>query len=117
MVMRGMTSKAKAAAACTAVLAVTALAGCGTKVNHDSAQPSEDIQTQWVRIETPPAFATIMFTRIGTTGYYMDQGDGNLSELTADPLCPLANVFSPAVQKRYGFKVVVRTNGDANGTS
>lgn len=94
-----------------------ALSACGTKVNHDSAQPTEDIQTQWVRIETPPAFATIMFTCIGMTGYYMDQGDGNLSEHDNDPLCPIANVFNPTIQAKYHFKVVTRTNGQADGYS
>ena len=98
-------------------IASLALAGCGTKVNHDSQQPTEDIQTQWVRIETPPAFATIMFTCIGPTGYYMDQGDGNLSEQPGDPLCPISNVFNPAIEKKYNFKVVIRTNGDSAGNS
>lgn len=92
-------------------------AGCGTKVNHDAPQPTEDIQVQWVRIETPPAFATIMFSCIGTTGYYMDQGDGNLSEQPGDPLCPVSNVFSPAIEAKYHFKVVYRTNGDSAGNS
>lgn len=109
--------KPKLAAAGAVALAGLALAGCGTKVNHDSAQPTEDVQTQWVRIETPPAFATIMFTCVGTTGYYMDQGDGNLSENVKDPLCPIANVFNPAIQKKYDFRIVDRTNGDSAGNS
>jgi len=85
--------------------------------NHDSANPSEDIQTQWVRIETPPSFHTEMMTCIGKTAYYLDQGDANMVINNNDPLCPIANVFNPAIQKEYNFKVVTRTNSNNAGTS
>lgn len=98
------------------VVVMAALAGCDG-VNHDSKNPSEDIQYQWVRIETPPSFQTIMFGCFGTTGMYLDQGDGNLSQIENDPLCPIANVFNPAIQKKYNFRLVKRTSHDSAGTS
>lgn len=106
----------KLAAAGAAALAAVALAGCGG-VNHDSQNPTQDIQYQWVRIETPPSFQTIMFGCFGTTGMYLDQGDGNLSQVQDDPLCPVANVFSPAVQQKYHFRLVTRTDHNGAGNS
>lgn len=90
--------------------------GCAG-VNHDSANPSEDIQTQWVRIETPPSFKTLMFTCIGNMGIYMDQGDANANEIPNDPLCPISRVFDPAVQQQFNFKLVTRTTHQGAGTS
>jgi hypothetical protein len=98
------------------VAVLATLVGC-SGVNHDSPNPGQDIQYRWVRIETPPSFQTIMFGCFGTTGMYLDQGDGNLSQIQNDALCPIANVFNPAVQKKYGFKLVTRTNNDSAGTS
>lgn len=94
-------------------LAITACSG----VNHDSANPQEDIQTQWVRIETPPSFATIMFTCIGKMGIYMDQDGGNTNEVPSDPLCPISNVFNPKIQQEFNFRLVQRTNGNGAGNS
>jgi hypothetical protein len=109
-------NKRIAAAAALAVATAAVVAGCGS-VNHDSANPSRDVQYQWVRIETPPSFQTIMFGCFGNTGMYLDQGDGNLSQIANDPLCPIANVFNPAIQEKYGFKLVTRTNSNNAGTS
>jgi hypothetical protein len=92
---------------------LTACAG----VNHDAPNPSQDIQYRWVRIETPPSFTTLMFGCFGTTGIYMDQNDGNANENPNDPLCPIANVFSPAIQRKYGFRLVTRTSHQGAGTS
>ena len=96
--------------------ALLPLAACAG-VNHDSQNPSQDVQYQWVRIETPPSFQTIMFGCFGTTGMYLDQGDGNLSQVPDDPLCPVASVFNPAIQKKYNFRLVTRTTHDGAGTS
>ena len=107
----------KVAAATVSVAAVLlAIVGCGG-TNHDSANPTEDIQTQWVRIETPPSFKTLMFTCIGKTGIYMDQSDANANEITDDPLCPVSKVFDPQVQQQFNFRVVTRTNHNGAGTS
>jgi hypothetical protein len=92
------------------------LTGCGG-VNHDSQNPQEDIQYQWVRIETPPSFQTIMFGCFGTTGMYLDQGDGNLSQIENDGMCPISRVFDPDVQKKYHFRLVTRTTHDGAGNS
>jgi hypothetical protein len=62
--------------------------GCnGT--NHDSGNPTTDIVIKWWRVETPPSFQTIMFGCFGTTGMYLDQGDGNLSQVQNDQMCPV----------------------------
>jgi hypothetical protein len=97
-------------------LTALAVAGCAG-VNHDSSNPAQDIQYQWVRIETPPSFQTIMFGCFGTTGMYLDQGDGNLSQIENDGMCPISNVFDPAVQAKYNFKLVTRTNSSGEGNS
>ncbi len=70
------------------MLALTAaVTGCnGT--NHDALNPTVDIVVKWWRMETPPGFQTIMFGCYGTTGMYLDQGDGNLSQVENDPMCP-----------------------------
>lgn len=61
--------------------------GCnGT--NHDTLNPTVDISLKWWRVETPPGFQTLMFACYGTTGLYLDQGDGNLSQVNNDPECP-----------------------------
>lgn len=104
-----------AAAAATIMIALTVAACSG--VNHDSANPTEDIQTQWVRIETPPSFKTLMFTCIGNMGIYMDQSDANANEILNDPLCPVSSVFDPAKQQQFNFKVVTRTNHQGAGNS
>jgi hypothetical protein len=101
-------------------LAVTVMALAMTScahVNHDSKNPSQDVQFRWIRIETPPSFQTLMFGCFGTTGLYLDQGDGNLSQIPDDGMCPISRVFDPAVQKKYGFVLVTRTNGQGAGTS
>lgn len=98
------------------VALMAALAGCGV-VNHDSQNPQEDIQFQWVRIETPPSFQTVMFGCFGDTGMYLDQGDGNLSQIDHDAKCPISRVFDPAVQKALNFKLVTRTSHDGAGNS
>lgn len=66
-------------------LAASAVTGCGT--NHDAPNPTVDITIKWWRMETPPGFQTIMFGCYGTTGMYLDQGDGNLSQVENDPMC------------------------------
>ena len=109
-------NRARLAAAGAVAAAGLALAGC-SGVNHDSPNPQQDVQYRWVRIETPPSFQTIMFGCFGTTGMYLDQGDGNLSQVPGDPLCPIANVFSPAVQARYGFRLVTRAGHNGAGSS
>jgi hypothetical protein len=48
---------------------------------------------------------------------YLDQGDGNLSQVEKDPLCPVSRVFDPAVQKQYGFRLVTRTDHNGAGNS
>lgn len=106
--------KKTAIALAVSALVLTACSG----VNHDAPNPSQDIQTQrWVRLETPPSFATIMFTCFGTTGVYMDQDGGNTNEIPSDPMCPISRVFDPAIQAKYGFRIVQRTNSNGAGTS
>lgn len=100
----------------TTTLALLGITGCAG-VNHDTPNPSEDIQTRWVRIETPPSFITLMFTCIGKTGIYMDQSEANVNVITGDSLCPVSNVFNPAIQRKYDFRIVVRTNSNNAGTS
>lgn len=104
-------------AAAASLAAAMAAAGCSNGVNHDSPNPKQDVQFRWVRIETPPSFQTIMFGCFGTTGMYLDQGDGNLSQVENDPLCPIAHVFDPAYQARYHFILATRTTHDGAGTS
>jgi hypothetical protein len=108
-----MTRKIPIAAALVPLALIAACSG----VNHDSKNPQQDVQYQWVRIETPPSFQTIMFGCFGTTGMYLDQGDGNLSQIQNDAMCPIANVFNSKIQAKYGFKLVTRTNGNGAGNS
>lgn len=77
------------------VIALAAMAGAvmmsvmgcnGT--NHDAPNPTVDIQLKWWRMETPPSVVTTYFACFGTTGMYLDQADGNLSQIQNDPMCP-----------------------------
>lgn len=102
--------------AIAAVAIAIGLAGCGN-VNHDAKNPQQDIQFRWVRMETPPSFQTVMFGCFGSTGMYLDQGDGNLSQIQNDALCPIAHIFDPAYQKKYGFVLVTRTDSNGAGNS
>lgn len=64
------------------------LVGCGT-TNHDSGNPVYDIQLHWWRVETPPSTVTEFFACFGTTGLWLDQGDGNIANTPNDPMCPV----------------------------
>jgi len=70
------------------VIAGIATTGCGAATNHDSLNPAVDIRLQWWRVETPPSTVTEFFACFGTTGIWLDQGDGNISNVQNDPMCP-----------------------------
>jgi hypothetical protein len=72
--------------------------GCAT-TNHDAQNPTVDVTLQWWRVETPPGFQTIMFSCFGTTGMYLDQGDGNLSQVQNDAMCPVKGTPYNLVQR------------------
>lgn len=96
-------------------LTLTGLAACGT--NHDAPNPERDIQFQWVRVETPPSYTTLMVGCLGNTALIMDQNDGNTFPDDNSPFCPITNVFNPAIQAKYHFKIVVREGHNGAGTS
>lgn len=88
-----------ALAVAAALLALApVLAGCGT--NHDAPNPDVDIVLTWWRLETPPGVVTTYFACFGTTGNYLDQADGNLSQIPDDPMCPKNGMPYQIVQRQ-----------------
>jgi hypothetical protein len=95
-------------AAAAAGIAVTAiLAGCGTSTNHDTLNPSVDIQLQWWRVETPPSVVTEFFACFGTTGLLLDQADGNIANTPDDPMCPKGGTPYTLVQRHASDPAVI----------
>lgn len=94
----------------TGVLAVTAaLTGCATTV-HDSGNPTYDIVVHWWRVETPPSVVTEFFACFGTTGLWLDQADGNITNTPDDPMCPKNGTPYQIVQ-RHGTDPAVMIGG------
>jgi len=67
---------------------VTATAAACSNTNHDAPNPAVDIKLKWWRVETPPSVVTEYFACFGTTGVWLDQADGNVSNVENDPMCP-----------------------------
>lgn len=94
-----MNIKAILAAGALAVAAI-GMTGCaGT--NHDSGNPTTDINLHWWRVETPPSVVTEFFACFGTTGLLLDQADGNIANTPNDPMCP-ANGEPYQLVQRHG---------------
>lgn len=81
-----------------AMVLTASILGCGG-TNHDAPNPDVDIQLQWWRMETPPGVVTTYFACFGTTGMYLDQADGNLSQVPSDPMCPKNGTPYQVVQR------------------
>ena len=86
--------------AISAVIAALALAGCGSygeSHNHNAPAPNFDIHAQWVRIQTPGNYHTIIRACVGKDGVYIDQSDNNsVTVTTNDPDCDGSKYGIPA---------------------
>lgn len=82
------------------ILGAAAVTGCDA-TNHDSSNPTVDIDIHWWRLETPPSVVTEFFGCFGTTGLLLDQSDGNIANTPNDPMCP-KNGAPYQLVKRHG---------------
>jgi hypothetical protein len=103
--------KSLIAAGVVSAAAIGALTGCAT-TNHDSGNPTTDINLHWWRVETPPSVVTEYFACFGTTGLLLDQSDGNIANTPNDPMCPAKGTPYQLVQ-RHGTDpaIIVGTYG------
>jgi hypothetical protein len=71
--------------------AVVPLAACGSfgeSHNYNSPAPKSNIVGQWVRLESPGNYHTIIRACFGKDGVYLDQSDNNsVTVVPNDPDC------------------------------
>jgi len=74
-----------------AAASALALAGCGSfgeSHNYNAPPPVSNIKAQWVRIESPGNYHTIIRTCVGHDGLYLTQADNNsVTVVPNDPDC------------------------------
>ena len=84
-----------------ACLILGILAGCGSfgeSHNYNAPPPVGNIQAQWVRIESPGNYHTIIRACVGGDGIYLTQADNNSVTVVPGDLACSAGQTKPFVQ-------------------
>lgn len=72
-----------------AAVSLIGILGACSGPDHDTPNPTYDVQFSWQRIDSPPSFEQIMFGCYGRDGIWIVQGESGAPTVNIDdPMCP-----------------------------